>query len=44
MYKPLGINTNLYDLQTENGVTEILESNKHYTFYVFPGPSVKKDT
>lgn len=32
----------MYDFQTQNGVEEILEKNAHYTFYVFPGPSYKK--
>ena len=33
----------LYDLQEQNGVIGMLENNPmHYTYYVFPGPSVKK--
>lgn len=43
-FTKLGYSKSLYDLQSENGVTRILAADPHYTFHVFPGPQVKKNT
>ena len=32
-----------YDLQNESGVLGYLEENVHYTYFVFPGTSVKNN-
>lgn len=43
-YRKLNFDISLYDLQTENGVTEILDGDYNYNFYVFPGgEAVKKN-
>lgn len=42
-FKELGYNITEYDIQSSSGVLDILLKKIHYTFHVFPGPSVKKN-
>ena len=41
-FKALNMSISLYDFQAQNGILDTLERNPHYTFSVFPGPSLKK--
>lgn len=41
-FRNLNVTISQYDLQKQNGVLDILEKNKFYTFSVFPGSSIKK--
>lgn len=43
-YRKLGASISLYDLQTQNGITKMIEDEPNFTFYVFSGNSVKKAT
>jgi hypothetical protein len=38
----MNFSISMYDLQQENGVIQLIEELPHYTYFVFPGPSLKK--
>jgi len=38
----MNFSISMYDLQQENGVIQLIEQVPHYTYFVFPGSSLKK--
>ncbi len=42
-FRKLNASISMYDLHKQNGVQNVLDFNLHYTYFVFPGPSLKKN-